>query len=240
MPCNFLSSPARKICMPRKFLVRAAVLAVTCILTAQAADTTEVPQASKIAPAADSTSIATTAPAVPLLPSTLGPIESVMWSEHGLMRKAFDFPLTEEGRDHEMHLRRTLLTVHQAGGFATLAAMIATCAVGQLIYNGGHDNMRGLKDGLATTTIFLYFSTASLALFTPPPLIRRNEWSSVSTHKLLGAVHFTGMILTPLLADAIGDRRPGHSGSRTYETIHMVSGYTTTVAFAAAMLVVTF
>ena len=42
---------------------------------------------------------------MPLLPSQLGPMESLMWSEHGAMRKIFDFPLTPEGREKEMRLK---------------------------------------------------------------------------------------------------------------------------------------
>ncbi len=182
---------------------------------------------------------------LPLLPEHLGPMESLMWSQHGFMRSVFDFPLTEDGREKEMHLRRTMLTAHQIGGFTTLAAMLATVVVGQMIYNDypnrTSNNMRNLKSTLASTTIFLYFGTASLSVFTPPPMVRHKEWSTISTHKLLGTVHFTGMILTPLLASYIGgDERPGSSISRNAETLHMISGYTTTAAFAAAMLVVTF
>src|SRR4051812_33443449 len=51
-----------------------------------------------------------------LLPDRLGPMESLLWSEHGALRHV-GFPLTEESRDRELHLRRAMLTLHQTGGF---------------------------------------------------------------------------------------------------------------------------
>jgi len=159
------------------------------------------------------------------------------------MRSHFDFPLTLDGREKEMGLRRTMLTLHETGGFATLAAMIATCAVGQYAYNKYPENISpglgSLKSTLGWTTVAMYFGTASLALFTPPPLVRRHHWSSVSTHKLLGAIDFAGILLTPFLASEIGNARKGNF-SRTVETVHMVSGYATTATFAASMLVIVF
>ena len=170
---------------------------------------------------------------MPLLPSQMGPMESLMWSEHGAMRKIFDFPLTPEGREKEMRLRRNMLGLHQLGGFATLAAMTATVILGQKVYNGDRDLLQ-LHSAMAWTTVGMYFTTASLGLFTPPPMIRRGEWSTVSTHKLLAAIHFTGMMVTPYLGSQLA------KDNRQMQTVHLASAYTTTAAFAAALLVVTF
>ena len=175
----------------------------------------------------------TTTVAAPLLPARLGPMESVMWSEHGLMRKTFDLPLTPEGRQKEMTTRRNMLAFHQIGGFATLAALAATVALGQLTYNGD-ESMGPVHGAMAITAVTMYFTTATLAIFTPPPTVRRNEWSTVSTHKLLATIHFSGMVLTPLLGGMVADNR------RDLRTIHLVSGYVTTAAFAGAMVAVTF
>jgi hypothetical protein len=167
-----------------------------------------------------------------LLPNHMGPMESFMWSERGVMRRTFDMPLTREQREKELSARRTMLGLHQIGGFATLAALVATVALGQLTYNG-NESMGELHGAMAMTAVTAYFTTATLAIFTPPPAIRRGEWNTVSTHKLLATVHFTGMMLTPVLGKMIAD-------DRDVRTLHLVSGYTTTATFAAALLVVTF
>jgi hypothetical protein len=166
-----------------------------------------------------------------LLPDRMGPMESVMWSENGLMRKTFDMPLTREQREKELGYRRTMLGLHQIGGFATLAGLVATVVLGQLTYNG-HESIGDLHGAMAITTVAAYFTTAGLSIFTPPPAIRRGEWSTVSTHKLLATIHFSGMMLTPLLGSMIEDRRD-------VRTVHLVSGYVTTTTYAAALLVVT-
>jgi hypothetical protein len=169
----------------------------------------------------------------PLLPERLGPMESMLWSERGLMRRAFDLPLTPEGRQKELGARRNMLALHQIGGFATLAALAATVTLGQLTYNG-NESLGAIHGPMAWTAVTLYFTTASLALFTPPPAVRRGEWSTISTHKLLATIHFSGMVLTPLLGTLVADDR------RDLRAFHLASAYVTTAAFAGAMLVVTF
>lgn len=168
----------------------------------------------------------------PLLPEVLGPGERMLWGPHGLMRTVGAFPLTEESREKELGLRRGMLTAHQVGGFLTLGSMIATAYAGQMISNG-ESGYGGAKRILVNTTIAGYFTTALLALLTPPPVIRRPGWNSVSTHKALAWVHFTGMIITPILGRML-------DGEKDVQALHQVSGYATTAAFAGAMLVITF
>ncbi len=180
----------------------------------------------------------------PLLPEILSPGERIMWGEHGLMRWTGLFPLTEESREKELGLRRTMLTVHEIGGFITLGAMLTTVVYGQLTMNG-YKSLGDTHVTLATATIASYFTTAALSLLSPPPMIRRKEWNTISIHKGLAIVHFTGMILTPLLADGVAmrERGTGRTGlqiDHDKARIHQVSGYITTVAFASAMAVVTF
>ncbi len=165
-------------------------------------------------------------------------MERMLWSEHGAMRKIFDFPLTQAGRERELRDRRVMLTLHQLGGFATLAAMAGAVFLGQEVYNGQRD-LSQMHKAMAYTTVAGYFTTASLSLLTPPPMVRRGEWSSISTHKLLGAIHFTGMLAMPVLGTLVRHDmvKYGHSDLAPY---HQAVGYATLAAFAAAMLVVTF
>jgi hypothetical protein len=167
-----------------------------------------------------------------LLPPRLGPMESLLWSEQGWMRRAFDFPLTAESRTQELGLRRTMLSIHQLGGYATFAGMVATSVLGQMVINGDED-LGDEKKIAAMSTIALYFATAGLSIFTPPPLVRRDKWSTTSTHKLLGLFHFAGMVITPIIA-------PEFEEKGTQRMVHQISGYTTTAIFGAALLVMTF
>lgn len=205
-------------------------------------DTLPAPQA---APVMDTSATPANLDAMkdPLLPAIMSPGEKLMWGKNGLMRKIGAFPLTEESREREMSLRRTMLTVHEIGGFITLASMLTTVVYGQLTLNG-HLSLGETHQAWATATIISYFTTASLSLLSPPPMVRRNEWNTVSIHKGLAFVHFTGMILTPLLADGIEMEERGSASqekiNRDKAHIHQVSGYITTATFAAAMMVITF
>lgn len=165
----------------------------------------------------------------PLLPDRLSPGERLFWGENGWFRSG---PLTEESRESELGLRRTLLNLHQLGGYLTLATMLATAFAGQMIINGNED-FEAWHKPLAYTTAGLYFTTASFALLAPPPVVRRPGFNGLTMHKTLAWVHFSGMIATPALGLAFGkdhDRR----------IFHQAAGYVTTAAFAGAMISVTF
>ena len=84
-------------------------------------------------------------------------------------------------------------------------------------------------------------ATASLALFSPPPLIRRDEWSTVSLHKTLAIIHFTGMLALPILGYlAAQEERKDFSKAQSLQRTHQIVAYTTFVTFTASMIVITF
>lgn len=190
-------------------------------------------QQADIAPAPDSAivAVASASPADSLLPEIMGPMERLLWGRGGLMRH-LGMPLDEETREKEVFLRRGLLTAHQVGGFLTLAAMSATAYTGQQILDG-RDDLGDRKEMLVSATIVSYFLTAALAMATPPPMLRRPQWSSISWHKGLAVIHLSGMLITPFLGEGIED-------DYEFRRFHQISGYVTLAAFAGAMLVVTF
>jgi hypothetical protein len=167
----------------------------------------------------------------PLLPDIMSPGEKLLWGEHGWMRSLAGLPLNEESREKEMGIRRTMLTLHQAGGYVTLASMLATAFCGQMIING-HESYEDYKSGLAWTTVGLYFTTAAFSLLSPPPIIRRSGFSSLTVHKTLAWVHFSGMLITPILGTFIEDEHK-------VRIFHQTAGYVTTAAFAGAMISIT-
>jgi hypothetical protein len=82
-------------------------------------------------------------------------------------------------------------------------------------------------------------STAAMSTFAPPPLIRRDEWNTVSTHKLFAIFHFSGMVAQPILAIMASNSRDLEQ-IRTLRRAHQIVGYFTLAALAAAMLTLTF
>ena len=175
---------------------------------------------------------------VKLLPDHLGIIKRSLWGEHGLVRLMNLSPLTPEGRAKELKLRRKMLVLHQILGFVTLGTMLTADFSGQMILNG-NAQYQTLHSLSTTATISSYFTTAGLALLAPPPMvIRVKQWDAIKVHRILAALHFSGMILTPLLAP--NGRNPTLEDLRTKALFHQISAYTTTALFAAAILVVKF
>ncbi len=180
-----------------------------------------------------------------LLPDNMSFMERGMWGEKGILRGVgIASPLTPEVRKHELAVRRTMLTMHQIGGFLTLGSMIAAVYFGQKSLNDQNtgqrnDPYRSTHQELATSTIALYATTALLSVLSPPPLIRRDETSTTTIHKTLAWIHFAGMILTPIIGNTILKRGPvGRYADLNQARFHQISAYATTAVFAASMIVV--
>lgn len=184
------------------------------------------------------------APKPSLLPANISMAERMFWGEHGLTRKiGLAGELTPESRKYELQVRRTMLSAHQISGFTTVALMLAACYYGQRTIDAGGDrNLGDIHSTLIGATITTYSLTAALSIFSPPPLVRRDESSTTTIHKALAWGHVIGMIATPILASRIQEHGPGHT--RTFDAknahFHQAAGYLTTAVFTAAMLVVTF
>ena len=178
-------------------------------------------------------------PAKPrLLPDNLSFFERAMWGESGMLRgMGIASPLSPEVRKHELSLRRTMLTMHQIGGFVTLGLMATTVYFGQRYIDHDQRNDLNMHQTFVAATIASYAATGLLAIFAPPPIIRRDEFSTTSLHKTLAWIHVAGMIITPILA-AVINRRGSSYSSQVH--LHQVSAYITTAVFAASMIIITF
>ena len=184
-----------------------------------------------------------------LLPDHLSPMESFLWGDGGIMRSTGWFPLTSESRKSELGVRRTMLTAHQIGGFLTFGLFIPTLIIGQRNLanwnnaSNGHQldrKLNNLHQMMGILTFSSYMATASLAIFAPPPLIRRGDWSTTTLHKTLAWVHFVGMIATPILGSLSAGKSLSLSAAQNLRTIHQITAYTTFAAFSASMIILTF
>jgi len=179
-----------------------------------------------------------TPPKRQLLPSKISFLEKWLWDENGMVREiGIAGPLTPESRKTELGARRTMLTMHQIGGFVTLGLMGSAVYCGQRLLDGNR-GYRGLHQGFVVATIASYSVTGLLAVLSPPPLIRRGEFSTTTLHKTLAWVHFVGMVVTPILGATL-------HGTRTLNfdqtaRFHQVSAYITTAALATSLIVITF
>jgi hypothetical protein len=181
-----------------------------------------------------------------LLPENVSWMENALWGESGLVRKiGIAGDLTTEVRRHELSVRRTMLTIHQIGGFVTWGLMVASCYTGQRVLNGDRQ-ISNTHETLVKSTIGSYAVTGLLAILSPPPLIRRDETSTTTIHKTLAWIHAAGMILTPIIGGLVwhytGNRQTGRTlvQNDSEARFHQISAYTTTAIFTAAMVIMTF
>ncbi len=166
---------------------------------------------------------------------SMSPLEKIFWSRHGLMRVTGLFRLDDDNPTNDLRqiarTRRRMLSLHQALGLGTAAAMVVTVVGGELALDG----KPGLHKASLPITIGLYATTATLALASPPKLVpSRGGIDSVTFHKAFAVLHIAGMIVTPMLAPEIG----GESWSRRHT--HQALGYATLAAFSGGMISVTF
>ncbi|RYF78277.1 MAG: hypothetical protein EOO39_01855 [Cytophagaceae bacterium] len=234
-------------------MIRSFFIGLICLLTitfARAQDTTRVAPvaADTTKPATQSAddllgSLTDSIPAAPLLPDHMLITQRLFWGKKGLMRITNASPLTTEGRSHELKVRRTMLKLHQIGGFVTLAGFIAQGIIGSQLYKADASDYRRLKDlheNMATAINISYATTALLSLTAPPPAVgARRGLSTIKLHKYLAILHMAGMIATNVLANQISGRdgRPGHPELKPY---HRAAAYTTFGAFATAIIVLKF
>jgi hypothetical protein len=173
-----------------------------------------------------------------LLPDNMSFMEKFFWDDNGFMRKTgIAGPLNAESRQKELQARRTMLSVHQITGLATLGLMLTADYYGQQVLNGRY-NLSGTHKTFVAFTIGMYSITALLAVLSPPPMIRRSdEVSTVTIHKTLAWLHFAGMILTPIIGKMIVKHRALNINTAHF---HQISAYITTAIFAASVIVLTF
>ena len=188
-------------------------------------------------------------PPLHLLPESLSPVEHILWGEHGVLRTTGIAPYTVSARKNELAVRRGMLTVHQIGGFVTLGLLVPTLVYGQRNLQNWNDAVLANKPFnrelnrthimWANLTFISYIVTAALAILSPPPLIRRNEGSTITTHKLLAWIHFVGMMAMPILGSLAAHAKTLDQAN-AMRTVHEIVGYSTAAALATAMIVITF
>jgi hypothetical protein len=145
----------------------------------------------------------------------------------------------------EISRRRTLLRLHQIGGYATLATVTATVVLGQLNYadkyGGGGDvgTYRTPHRLVAYTAAGVFAATGILAVIAPSPFDRPLRLDTITLHKASMIVATAGMA-TQIVLGIMTAGKEGTVAQRDFALAHQIVGYTTLAATAAGFLVLTF
>jgi hypothetical protein len=136
-------------------------------------------------------------------------------------------------REAQGRQRRTMLTLHQGIGLATLGLLAATVVVGQLNYMDrfavgapGTARFETAHTVLATTTLTGFAATGVLGLLAPVPYDQPRHLDTIAVHKLFMGGATLGM-MTEL---GLGFYTASHEGlehQRTFAQVHQVIGYST-------------
>jgi hypothetical protein len=145
----------------------------------------------------------------------------------------------------EVQRRRTLLQLHQIGGYATLATVTATVVLGQLNYidkyGGGGDvgTYRTPHRLVAYTAAGVFAATGILAVIAPNPFDKPLRLDTATLHKAAMIVATAGMA-TQIVLGIMTAGKEGSVAQRDFALAHQIVGYTTLAATAAGFLVLTF
>jgi hypothetical protein len=145
----------------------------------------------------------------------------------------------------EISRRRTLLRLHQIGGFATLATMTATVVLGQLNYidkyGGGGDigTYQTTHRLVAYTAAGVFAATGILAVLAPNPFEKPLRLDTATLHKASMIVATAGLA-TQIVLGILTAGKEGTLAQRDFALAHQIVGYTTLAATAAGFLVLTF
>lgn len=147
--------------------------------------------------------------------------------------------------ERQLAKRRTMLGLHQIGGFLTVGSLAATVVLGQLDYSdkygGGGDvgTYRAWHRWVAVGSSIIFAGTASLALFAPASIERPTRLDTATIHKIAMTVAAAGMAAQIVLG-IITASKEGQSVQRDFALAHQIVGYTTLAASLTGFSVLTF
>ena len=143
--------------------------------------------------------------------------------------------------------RRTMLTLHQGLGLATLTTLAATVVVGQMHfhdrYRGGGDTRRfaALHTGLVIGSSSLFAGTGLLGLFAPTPFKKELRLDTITLHKVFVSLATAGMLTQVVLGLVTSSQQQeGKLSQVDFATAHQVVGYATLGAVGAGALMIVF
>lgn len=141
--------------------------------------------------------------------------------------------------------RRTMLSIHQTLGLATLTTLAATVVVGQLHFNdryrGGGDTGRfdGWHTGLVIGSTSLFAGTGLLGLLAPTPFKKELRLDTITLHKIFVSLATAGMLTQVVLGIVTGNNE-GQLSQVNLARAHQVVGYATMGALGAGALMIVF
>ena len=160
-------------------------------------------------------------------------IQRVLWGTGGLLKNRYSGNDLVVNRQKDLKIRRTMLKLHQIGGFVTIGGMLAQGIIGSQLYKGDY-KVKDLHENVGMAVNLTYGFTALNGLFAPPSAFNRDKKiTSIRLHKWLAVLHLSGMIATNILATQIED-------NASLKPYHRAAAYVSFASLATALVVIKF
>ena len=159
--------------------------------------------------------------------------QRVLWGTGGLLKNRYSGNDLVANRKMDLKIRRTMLQLHQIGGFVTIGGMLAQGIIGSKLYKGDY-KVRELHENVGMAVNLTYGFTALNGLFAPPSAFNRDKKiTSIRLHKWLAVLHLSGMIATNILGSQIED-------NVSLKPYHRAAAYVSFASLATALVVIKF
>ena len=159
--------------------------------------------------------------------------QRALWGTNGILKNRYSGNDLVANRKTDLKIRRTMLQLHQIGGFVTIGGMLAQGIIGSQLYKGDY-KVKDLHENVGMAVNLAYGFTALNGLFAPPSAFNRDKKiTSIRLHKWLAVLHLSGMIATNILATQI-------ENNVSLKPYHRAAAYVSFASLAIALIVIKF
>ena len=159
--------------------------------------------------------------------------QRALWGTNGILKNRYSGNDLVANRKTDLKIRRTMLQLHQIGGFVTIGGMLAQGIIGSQLYKGDY-KVKDLHENVGMAVNLTYGFTALNGLFAPPSAFNRDKKiTSIRLHKWLAVLHLSGMIATNILATQI-------ENNVSLKPYHRAAAYVSFTSLATALIVIKF
>jgi len=100
-------------------------------------------------------------------PSKMLFTQRALWGTNGILKNRYSGNDLVANRKTDLKIRRTMLQLHQIGGFVTIGGMLAQGIIGSQLYKGDY-KVKDLHENVGMAVNLTYGFTALNGLFAPP------------------------------------------------------------------------
>jgi len=166
-------------------------------------------------------------------PSKMLFTQRALWGTNGILKNRYSGNDLVANRKTDLKIRRTMLQLHQIGGFVTIGGMLAQGIIGSQLYKGDY-KVKDLHENVGMAVNLSYGFTALNGLFAPPSAFSRDKKiTSIRLHKWLAVLHLSGMIATNILGTQI-------ENNVSLKPYHRAAAYVSFASLATALVVIKF